>query len=204
MSDWSLILSALAVHFLALISPGPDFIVAVQSGLSYTRKKALFTALGFGAGIAIHIIYCAIGIGYLISQSIVLFNTFKLIGGLYLLWIALQLLCSQGIKTQATGTHKEISGYQAFKKGFLTNVLNPKATLFMVSLFSFLLTPTTSSIDIFITSVAMIMLTAFWFSIVIIFVSFCKEHVTKYSKLIDRTSGIALLFLSIKLLLTKK
>lgn len=204
MIDWPLILTALGIHFLALISPGPDFIVAVQSGLSYPRRKALLTALGFGTGIAIHITYCAIGIGYLISQSILLFNTLKVIGGLYLLWIAIQLLRSQGMKAHTTTTYKEISYYQAFSKGFLTNVLNPKATLFMVSLFSFVLTPATALNDTIITSFAMILLTILWFSIVILFVSFCKHHVTKYSKLIDRTSGLMLLILSIKLLLSKK
>jgi threonine/homoserine/homoserine lactone efflux protein len=204
MIDWSLILSALAVHFLALISPGPDFIVAVQSGLSYQKRKALSTALGFGAGIAVHITYCAIGVGYLVSQSLLLFNTLKLIGGLYLLWIAIQLLRSQGIQAHIKSTYKETSHYYAFRKGFLTNVLNPKATLFMVSLFSFILTPTTSFETILLASLCMILLTIFWFSLVILFVSFCKEHVTKYSKFIDRTSGLALLFLSLKLLMSKR
>ena len=58
------------IHLLAVISPGPDFIVAVKNSLSYSRKTGIWTAVGFALGISVHILYCVAGLALIISQSI--------------------------------------------------------------------------------------------------------------------------------------
>ena len=50
------------VHLLAVISPGPDFIMCVRNSLAYSRKTGIWTAVGFGAGIGVHIIYSLAGL----------------------------------------------------------------------------------------------------------------------------------------------
>lgn len=80
------------VHFLAVISPGPDFAIILRQSISFGRKTAVITSIGIGAGIAVHVVYTLLGVGLLISQSPQLFMFAKVIGTLYLTVIAIQLL----------------------------------------------------------------------------------------------------------------
>lgn len=61
-------------HFLAVISPEPDFIMITRNSFLYSRKTGVYSALGLGLGILVHVTYSLIGLGLLISQSIVLFS----------------------------------------------------------------------------------------------------------------------------------
>ena len=61
------------ISLLAAMSPGPDFIVVTKNSLSGSRGVGLCTALGVGLGILSHVTYSLIGIGFIISQSIILF-----------------------------------------------------------------------------------------------------------------------------------
>jgi len=63
------------VFFLAVISPGPDFVVAVKNSVLGSRKLGIMTALGFAVGVCFHTGYTLIGLAAIISQSIVAFNT---------------------------------------------------------------------------------------------------------------------------------
>lgn len=139
---WPEFITVALVHFLAVASPGPDFAVMLRQALCQSRRNALLTAVGIGTGILIHVGYSLLGIGLIIQQSLVLFSILKIIGALYLTWIAIQCL-----RSKAGGIHVETengelqSGLAAFRLGFLTNTLNPKATLFFVSLFSVIISP---------------------------------------------------------------
>ena len=74
MDSVTLIGTVTLVHLLALISPGPDFLMCVRNSLTYSRKTGMWTAVGFGLGIAVHIFYSLAGLTVLISQSILFFN----------------------------------------------------------------------------------------------------------------------------------
>lgn len=166
-----LILSVTAIHLLAVISPGPDFIVAVKNALTYSRKTGFFTALGFALGISVHLLYCVFGLALLISQSLLLFSIIKFLGAWYLMYIGVMSFLAKGSKIEiGTQTHKkDIAWYQALKIGFLTNVLNPKATLFFLSLFTMVISPETPKLILGIISTIMIFNTALWFSLVAFF-----------------------------------
>lgn len=62
------------ISLLAAMSPGPDFIVVTKNSFSGSRAIGLCTALGVGLGIMSHVTYSLIGIGFIISQSIILFT----------------------------------------------------------------------------------------------------------------------------------
>ena len=141
--DYFTIFSILAViSFFATASPGPDFIVVSKNSIFGSRKIGFFTAVGVGTGILTHVFYSVLGVGFIISQSIILFNIIKYLGALYLLYLAYQLLKSKKQKEEKTKEQKiRISNKQAFLEGFFTNSLNPKATLFFLSIFTQIVTP---------------------------------------------------------------
>ena len=70
----SVILTVALVHFLAVLSPGPDFIMVVRNTLIYSRKTGIYSAIGLGLGILVHVTYSLVGIGLLIAKSILLFD----------------------------------------------------------------------------------------------------------------------------------
>ena len=196
------------LNLLAAMSPGPDFVMTVRNSLCYSSRAGIFTALGISLALGIHLFYCAAGIGYLISNSILLFSFIKVLGAAYLVYIGIGSIRARGsrldIAPERSGS--EMSRMKAFRMGFLTNVLNPKATLFFMSLFTFVIGADTPRFVVLIISV-LIMLTAFfWFSIVSIFLTQpnIQRIFLKYEKAINLTLGGFLILLGLKIALTFK
>src|SRR5579872_1548479 len=132
----SLIVTVAVIHFLAVVSPGPDFIMITRNTLKYSRKTGIYSALGLGLGILLHVTYSLVGIGLLISKSILLFSIIKLVGAGYLIYIGYKSIIVKKSHEKYTLTQKErgIPKSKALKIGFLTNATNPKASLFFLSL----------------------------------------------------------------------
>lgn len=127
------------VHLLAVASPGPDFAVVVRESVTQGRRVGSWTALGVGCGIFVHVAYSLLGIGLIVSQSILLFNLFKWLAAGYLLYLGWRALRARPMSLDTADevdTTSDRSPWQAFVVGFVTNGLNPKATLFFLSLFT--------------------------------------------------------------------
>jgi len=194
------------LNLLAVISPGPDFVVTVRNSLCYSRRAGIFTALGISLALCIHLFYCAAGIGYIISRSVMLFSILKLLGAAYLIYLGVSSFMAKGsridLPEERTGT--DLTRLKAFRMGFLTNVLNPKATMFLLSLFTLVIGNLTP-VYIVLTISVIIILTAFvWFTIVSIFLAQqnIRRVFLKYERVINRTLGGFLVFLGIKIVFT--
>ena len=74
MEELKLIISISLIHLAAVMSPGPDFIIVVKNALTYSRKIGIYTALGIGAVIIIHLVYTFLGLGILIKEIPELYN----------------------------------------------------------------------------------------------------------------------------------
>jgi threonine/homoserine/homoserine lactone efflux protein len=72
-----LLIDLTILQIVALISPGPDFAMVLRNSLIYSRKTALLTALGIAAGLLVHITYIGLGLGYVIKETVWLFNLLK-------------------------------------------------------------------------------------------------------------------------------
>lgn len=139
-------MSVALVHLLAVASPGPDFAVVVRESVAQGRRAGSWTALGVGCGIFVHVAYSLLGIGLIVSQSIVLFNLFKWLAAAYLVYLDWRALRARPMSLEAIdGANAPVarSAWRAFVIGFVTNGLNPKATLFFLSLFTVVISPDT-------------------------------------------------------------
>jgi RhtB (resistance to homoserine/threonine) family protein len=203
MTDLSLIASITLIHLLAVISPGPDFFMLLKNTLTYSRKIGIYTAFGFGLGIGVHIIYSLAGLALIISKSILIFSVIKYLGALYLLYIGIQsiLTKSKKINFEKKIKKQEITPQNAILQGFLTNVLNPKATLFFLSLFTMIITPNTSNATLYAISTIMIINTILWFSLLAFFMTQKRVHFfyNKYQKIFNNFFGIVLIALGLRL-----
>ncbi|MDH0120163.1 MAG: LysE family translocator [Pseudomonas stutzeri] len=143
---WMEFMTVALVHLLAVASPGPDFAVVVRESVAQGRRAGSWTALGVGCGIFVHVAYSLLGIGLIVSQSIVLFNLFKWLAAAYLVYLGWRALRARPMSLEAIdGANAPVarSAWRAFVIGFVTNGLNPKATLFFLSLFTVVISPDT-------------------------------------------------------------
>jgi len=139
------LLAVVTITLLAVISPGPDFAMVSRNSLLLSRRAGVLTACGIGAGVVIHVSYTLVGVGVLIQQSLWLFTLLKVIGAAYLIYLGVGMLRHAGAAAAAP-SHADTaatSDFAALKIGFLTNVLNPKTTIFIVSLFMQVVNPQT-------------------------------------------------------------
>lgn len=200
---WAEFATVALVHLLAVASPGPDFAIMLRQALCQSRRNALLCATGIGLGILVHVSYSLLGIGLLIQQSLTLFTILKVIGALYLSWIAIQCLRSKagGVHVE-TGRTTSQSGLAAFRLGFLTNALNPKATLFFVSLFSVVISPATPVGVQVGYGVYMAVMTGLWFAAVALFFTLpqVRRGFSRFGYWLDRLMGGVLLLLAGRLL----
>lgn len=204
-SYWPEFLTVALVHLLAVASPGPDFAVVLRQALTRTRSTALLTAVGIGLGILLHVGYSLLGIGLIIQQSVWLFNVLKVVGALYLTWIAWQCLRARagGIYVEEAPATVQ-SAFAALRLGFLTNALNPKATLFFVSLFSVVINPGTPIALQAGYGLYMAVATALWFALVAVFFTLPRVHrgFNRFGHWLDRLMGGVLLLLAGQLLMS--
>lgn len=168
------ILSTLAVvHFVALMSPGPDFALVVQNATRYGRQTGLYIALGLSFGILLHSLLSLTGVSYLVHQQPTLFALLQFAGGSYLAYLGYGALRAtvntlrQPVSEQQNteSAHLLLSNKrQAFSRGFATNILNPKALVFFVSLMSSLVPASMSLTGKGIALVILWSLSLGWFS----------------------------------------
>ncbi len=204
-SEWLIIVGLMLVGAAA---PGPDFVLAIRNSLVYSRKTGLMTALGFGLGVCVHATYCIFGIAAVISQSIMLFNLIKYTGAAYLVYVGVKALTSKGYK-EAQGedlAHRtDIHWSKALAMGFMTNVLNPKATMFFFALFTQVIDPHTPLAVLVVFGATCAIVVTGWFSFVAIVLT--NKHVRGkflgFSKLIDRICGGAMIAMGLRLALAK-
>lgn len=204
LTDW---LTVLVIGCLAVISPGPNLAIILRNSLVYSRRTGVFTAVGLAGGNLIHATYCLIGIGVIITQSILLFNTVKYLGAAYLIVIGIKSLRAKRSTPSMTTSRSTptMSSWSAMRTGFLTNVLNPKVTLFFLALFTQIIRPTTPLPVQTVYGLTMVGLEFGWFALVAVLVSHraIKDRFLAISHWIERTTGAVLIALGIRVALSR-
>jgi len=151
---------------IAVASPGPDFAVVVQNSLLYSRRIGVLTALGISVGVLFHVAVALLGVGFIIAQSIWLFTAVKIMACGYLFYLAYCSFKSGGkvaTMEQVGKAQTHISGLRAFQIGVITNILNPKAILFFLSLFTVVIDPNTPKPIILSYGALIFLITLAWF-----------------------------------------
>lgn len=157
------ILAIVSVTFLVMVSPGPDMVLVLHNTLVSGRRAGLQTSLGILSGNLVHITYCVLGIGVLISQSILAFSVLKYASATYLIYLGVMSVRS-GAKTLDTN---DVDGRRTnrtwFVQGFGNNLLNPKGALFYLGVFTMVITPETSPRAMLLLIFTMMLVSAsFW------------------------------------------
>ena len=130
------------ITILAVISPGADFAMVTRNSMMLSRRAGMLTAVGIALGVLVHVAYSVLGVGLVISRSILLFNLIKYLGAAYLVYLGVTMLRARA-EVPGAARVRALSDLGALRIGFLTNATNPKTTLFVVSLFTQVISPHT-------------------------------------------------------------
>lgn len=204
-----LLTTVIFAHFVALISPGPDFLLVVKSAIRSPKSKAVGVALGIALANGVYIVLCLVGVGAMLATSVVIMSVLKVFGGLFLLYVAYHALKSKKSdysfilkSAQSEPTKKQYSFYREFMTGFISGISNPKNIIFYLSLFSVVLTndvPIALKIGL---GVWMVSLVFVWNTIIIFVLSqqSVKSVFAKTAFYIDKIAGVVLGLVGLKLL----
>lgn len=206
MEFWPSYLIVISISFIAMVSPGPDFLIVIRNALGLGRRHGIFTSIGIALGLMVHVAYSVFGIALIISQSILVFNIIKYLGAAYLLWLGYKSLKSKGWKMEAQAAqNKEKSVWKAFKEGFITNALNPKATMFFLALFTQVVAPETPFLWQLSYGITIIVMAGLWFSFVTLVLTNerIRKALSRASIWIDRITGLMLIGLGFKIITEK-
>ena len=192
------------LHLFAVMSPGPDFALIVRQSIIFGRKTSVFTSIGIGIGILFHIFYCIVGLGYIISKHQSLFLFIKIAGALYLIFLGYRSITTKAeIKIDKKTYNIIPSIFTSFSTGFLTNILNPKATLFFLSLYTFIMNEQSNiTIQLFY-GIWMSLITAIWFCLLSFILTNEKitRRINKFSFYAQNATSIMLIIIGIRLLI---
>jgi len=200
----SIFLTVAILHFFAVASPGPDFILVTRQCMRYGRKVALWTSLGIALGILFHVALSLTGLTILIQNEPLIFGYLKLAASFYIGYLGLVSLFSRSSINLDNNFSNEISKkVKSVSTGFLTNVLNPKAFIFFITVFTLVIDiDTTKVIKIFL-GIYMSMATFIWFSFISILIT-NKNAINRFKKsipLVERFTGLLLIFIALQIFL---
>lgn len=204
---WVEFLTIASVHLIAVASPGPDFAVVVKQVVAFGRKPAIYTSLGVGLGIMLHVIYSIFGLGMLIKTTPLLYQGLLFVAASYLIYIGVLSLRSKPYIAEQTDVDTPNlpmpSALSAFRLGFITNGLNPKATLFFLSLFTAIISPSTPESIRWAYGVYLAVATGLWFILLSVLLSHSRidRHLKRYRHVIDRLMGVVLILLALSIVL---
>ncbi len=190
---------ALIAIFMA-ISPGADFVMVTRNSIFYSRKAGLFSAMGVSVAIWLHVAYSIAGLAVIISGSIMLFSILKYCGAAYLIYMGYKTF-KANTNLDITAVQGSLSAMSAFKIGFVTNALNPKTTVFFLSIFTQVVDPDTPLTIQLIYGAIISLAHLLWFSLVAMLLTHppILSAFKRSKNVIEKSVGMVLVAFGIKI-----
>jgi threonine/homoserine/homoserine lactone efflux protein len=131
--DLSTLITYSLAATLLFITPGPDMSLFLAKTVSGGRKAGIAAMLGAQAGCCVHTMLAALGLSALLAASATAFLVLKMIGGLYLLWLAVDAIRHGSALNVRREAGTQVSVWRTFVLGVGVNLTNPKVVLFFVT-----------------------------------------------------------------------
>ena len=159
------------------LTPGPDILYVLSQSLSYGLKSGLLVSLGLVSGLFFHTAFVSFGFGFIISEYPDVFRFIKYFGSIYLIFIAISILLNKrSNKNIKTIKNTSLKNYSI---GLVMNLVNPKVSLFFISIFPLFLFDEILSImlQFFILGIIFIIQAIIVFSLVSLLASYMGRKV---------------------------
>lgn len=194
-----------------ILTPGLDTIFVVNKSLTESKKSGLVSAAGISFGVLFHTLFAALGLSIILAKSANAFILVKYMGAAYLIYLGLKALIQKGTvlnSVTVVGLNRTKLS-KVFWMAALTNVLNPKVALFFLAFFPQFVkagAEGSSRAFLFLGSLYAAM-SLIWLAILSFFVSLFSDKIkasAKAQSIIQKVSGVAFIFLGIKIAISKK
>ncbi|MDM2772773.1 LysE family translocator [Citrobacter sp. Cpo126] len=157
-------------HFVALLSPGPDFFLLVGYAARYRMRSSAGLCVGIAFGNGLYVLLAIIGWGIL-RQLPLLFTFIELLGALYLLWIGSLLVRSRPQTLTGTDAQSTCPGFgKQILLGLGSSLLNPKNALFYLALMTALLGPSVTLLQQTMSGIWMTSVVLCWDLLIVMFI----------------------------------
>ncbi|HCW0181646.1 LysE family translocator [Citrobacter meridianamericanus] len=157
-------------HFVALLSPGPDFFLLVGYAARYRMRGSTGLCVGIAIGNGLYILLAIIGWGIL-RQRPLLFTVIELVGALYLLWIGSLLIRSRPQTLSGADAPSTCPGFsKQLLLGLGSSLLNPKNALFYLALMTALLGPSVTLLQQAVSGIWMTSVVLVWDLLIVMFI----------------------------------
>lgn len=132
------------ISFLLVISPGPNGVLFLKTVPTYGKRSGMGNLIGIFSATYVHGALSFFGLSAIILSSATLFMIIKITGALYLAFLGTKALIqafkskekiTKKVELQTSITKKKKSDLAAFTEGFLTQILNPKVSMFYLAAF---------------------------------------------------------------------
>ncbi len=191
------------IQLLGSVSPGPDSMLVINNSLTGSKKNGIFTALGIVFALLVHVVYINLGIAVLISKSDKILFYIKIAGAIYLSYLGIKMILSKKITQDIQDKFVVKSSYQAFQEGFLCNLLNPKAILFLLGVFTLVINDSNTFFSNAMYAIEILLIPLLWFFLLsyLINIKAVKEKLLKIQNIIVIFMGMILIAFAVKLML---
>ena len=174
-TNWVNIGAVLAVFTLAIVSPGPNFLLVVETALGGSRRAALYTALGVATGSGLFAAAGLVGLLLIVTTLPHFATALSLLGGGYLAWLGLNMI-GKALRPQHQRAAELPSAaapgpLRAYRTGLFTNLTNPKAWAFYFSLFTLVMAPGAPLWEKSFLNLAMFLISFAWYGCVALFIT---------------------------------
>ena len=205
--DVQLLISLAVIHTIALASPGPDFALVVKLSTQENRAVAIASAAGISVAILAHTLLSLTGLSLIIHSSEQLFILVQLIGASYLAWMGIGAARAalshwrDPVALEKAQQSESLNVKKGFLQGLYTNLLNPKALVFFITLFSTLITPQVSFLTKSVAAILLFSLSMMWFSFIAVVLTKPKIQIKlkRATPVINLLTG--LVFISVALVI---
>jgi len=132
--SWQTLAAFSVAGIVLAVTPGPDMALFLSKSITYGRRHGVFSMLGALTGVLIHTALVVFGISVLITTAPIAFFALKIVGALYLLWLAFSALrAGQDFSLANSKNTKEPKLINSYWAGLGINLLNPKVVLFFIT-----------------------------------------------------------------------
>ncbi len=204
MSEYSFLFAIAGVLIVGVMSPGPTFFIVARNTLSQSKINGFMTALGTALGVALFAVLASLGVTTLLEQVPNAYFIFKLLGGLYLVYLAVQIwrASTQPLIDQVINKQSSSSVFKSFSTGLITQLSNPKTALVIAGVFAAFVPEAPPSHTIWLVSLLAFVIDFTWYALVVLVLSTqTSREVYENAKTgFDRVAALFLGIVGIKLI----
>ncbi len=164
---WTSLTTIFAVWLVVAMAPGPNFFATIYTATTQSRRLGLYVSAGIAVGTTIWATASLAGLGILFQTTAWLYQAVKLAGGLYLVYLGIRtILSARHARAASPARLGALSPLQAFRRGLVVDLSNPKAAIFFTSVFAVAVPPQAPLWFQALVVATVVMIAAGWYALV--------------------------------------